>query len=1023
MTQAGGAKMVQTKNKLYEIGIAAFLHDIGKPFARDPKLLGFIPPNNLEALENTWKQAIETFNNKISSPLKHKAKFITDKITYNKHVFWGMILITALTNEPYATENTIINNPFEVNKNETIFWKQLNINPYMIKGSILLHHFGDKQTAKLFLEALNLTAETINNYLEIWSTVELIKQADHNSAAMDRRDRENKNALDLPKDYSLTIHNMLKIIGRPLQEIKELYTQHKLKQFPLTTLDASHISSEKQQVPSQLEPAENRIENTILKALNKHNLTKLIAGSPSDKIQSISNFYEQLQQLFKHFAKNNITSAEQFFSNLNILVKRYLYFTPADITEPIPVISLYEHLYSTALLAGLLYELKVNSSSTVGILTFDFSGIQKYIYNIKAKKYALKTIKARSFLVQIQLKSIKHYVLDTLNLPTFFEISDVAGKVILAIPNFETKQNTINSIIEKINNKLFKKYKANLSINVGIETIKGPNAQNELKNFYTDLIKAIRTSISNVKKSKRTPLVNVLFKEQEMPNPKKDKDLESNLDAKDNEYELSILSKDKFVLPYKIKANAKLCELCQKDIASRTIPNSKIQVCENCYEQVEIGGHLSRAVGILWYNNYLENSTDSTSKLNTTSSYKLLFHNIKFIEEYNSISPQKDAVQRNKANGLLILDFGLAKSSKSKQTTQTIYDYLQTSNWTEYTPIANYSARVKGQNKNKNKIKSFNGLSRIIKDHTFLAILKGDVDNLGHLFGTKLKELYELLVGKNDNQTYSLSYVRTLSFTVKLFFEIFLNTLVQELDTYNNTTGNNRHLSILYSGGDDFLIVGRWDKIVELTSLLDYFWKEYTNSNINTTFSASIYLFKPGTPFLTSVENADNILTKAKSYDESKNKLALQEYIFKAKTPLLTVLKNSKFADKDFADKYAQLYNNLNMKDSLNTEFLEKLSNALEEQNTNRTIYRAFEIINKIATLNTQKTETSKSKLTLAQLRAYLYYMAQRSSEKTQELLTYLFNHIKTNDKLTLNNYIATLVITLYLIRYNLLKE
>ena len=283
--------------------------------------------------------------------------------------------------------------------------------------------------------------------------------------------------------------------------------------------------------------------------------------------------------------------------------------------------------------------------------------------------------------------------------------------------------------------------------------------------------------------------------------------------------------------------------------------------------------------------------------------------------------------------------------------------------------------------------------------------------------------MYELLVGKNDNQTYSLSYVRTLSFSIKLFFEIFLNHLIKKLDTYRKEPGNTGHLSILYSGGDDFLIVGRWDKIIELVSLIDYFWKTYTANNPNTTFSASIYLFKPGTPFLTTVENADSILTKAKSYNAQKNKLALQNYIFNAKTPLLTVLKNSKFADEYFANKYMQFYTNLNMDNLLSTEFLEKLSNALKGQNTNRAIYRAFEIINKIAIIKDNEAEISQSKLTLAQLRAYIYYLAQRSNKKTRELLIYLFNQVNTSNELALNNYIASLLIALYLIRYNLLKE
>jgi len=145
-----------------------------------------------------------------------------------------------------------------------------------------------------------------------------------------------------------------------------------------------------------------------------------------------------------------------------------------------------------------------------------------------------------------------------------------------------------------------------------------------------------------------------------------------------------------------------------------------------------------------------------------------------------------------------------------------------------------------------------------------LGILKADVDNLGKIFAVGLKR--DECVNYN-----TISRQSTLSRMFDLFFAGYINDIVGE--KYPNCY-------ILYSGGDDLVIVGPWDIIIDLAQEINNEFKKYTDYNPDITLSVGTYFCKHNYPFFKAVQNAEICLKKAK--DSGKDSICLfNEFILK----------------------------------------------------------------------------------------------------------------------------------------------
>ena len=164
-----------------------------------------------------------------------------------------------------------------------------------------------------------------------------------------------------------------------------------------------------------------------------------------------------------------------------------------------------------------------------------------------------------------------------------------------------------------------------------------------------------------------------------------------------------------------------------------------------------------------------------------------------------------------------------------------------------------------------------------------IAVLKLDVDNLGQLF----------------IQTSDINQVMGLSRAMSLFFEAFVENLIfsnKELNVENKnlkTIDNWKDkITVIYAGGDDTFIVGRYDEVFEFSQLLRDTFRKYVG-NDGITFSAGVGMFNANFLILRTAEIAEEFLEGGKQTKE-KNKISFMGEVFSwEQFSTLIELKNS----------------------------------------------------------------------------------------------------------------------------------
>ena len=130
------------------------------------------------------------------------------------------------------------------------------------------------------------------------------------------------------------------------------------------------------------------------------------------------------------------------------------------VREELPDTSLYHHLKTTAAVAWCTYQYLVANGTcweredlraAIGkedeqrylLVGGDLSGIQNFIYTL-ASKGALKTVRGRSFYLELLIEAIVSRLLAALDLPRACVVYASGGGLYLLAPNTDTAKETIS---------------------------------------------------------------------------------------------------------------------------------------------------------------------------------------------------------------------------------------------------------------------------------------------------------------------------------------------------------------------------------------------------------------------------------------------------------------------------------------------------------------------------------------------------------------------------------------------------
>ena len=171
------------------------------------------------------------------------------------------------------------------------------------------------------------------------------------------------------------------------------------------------------------------------------------------------------------------------------------------------------------------------------------------------------------------------------------------------------------------------------------------------------------------------------------------------------------------------------------------------------------------------------------------------------------------------------------------------------------------------------KTADFESLADKSEGKKLIGCLRMDVDNLGVILSQRI-----------NSNLFSPLILSTLSKSFNLFFTIYMNLICKKkidnpllIPTENRA--KERLVSIIYSGGDDLVIIGAWNEICEISLDIRRNFKKYVKNNEDISISGGIFLAHPKFPLYQMISFSGKAEEIAKrNYSECTKEECYQNY-------------------------------------------------------------------------------------------------------------------------------------------------
>ena len=563
------------------------------------------------------------------------------------------------------------------------------------------------------------------------------------------------------------------------------------------------------------------------------------------------NLISEYENLFDNF--NEIVNSNNINIILNKLSTLFSYVPYyKDNKCGIGDISFYDKLKINTALSSCLYLLKENNSLDKSklmdndyypfvLLSGDISGIQKFIYTISSKG-ALKSLRARSFYLEIMIEHIADEILDNFNLTRANLLYTGGGHFYIILPNYNDIESRTNEIMSKLNRWFISNFSIDLYIAMGTKEFNFEN----LKEF-APVFKELSGNLSQIKQRRyvynndRDQLINLL-------KPKKNESNDGNREC--------------CICHTSLKPTKEI--IINKGTENETSLGYRCDICHNLYNAGKC--ILTEKLNMKIVNFYDINKINNNGiKHKIVGLPSLSYENVYlYFDKIKDIDIEGD--DKDTDNNLFEVIREYSKNNSS-DINQNVYlgDYNFNdnkllegiNNIEDYDKLLDFETLVKGTEYNKTI-----GINR-------LAVLRCDVDNLGNAFMNGFKGYADIL--------------RTSSFSrhLSLFFKYYINFICKgdiKFDNkklFNNLFYNKeKRVVIVYSGGDDVFLVGHWLDVINFTLDLRHAFRKYTDDKL--TFSAGIGFFHTKYPISKMASQTGELEELAKkNQDGKKDSVAL----------------------------------------------------------------------------------------------------------------------------------------------------
>jgi CRISPR-associated protein Csm1 len=548
----------------------------------------------------------------------------------------------------------------------------------------------------------------------------------------------------------------------------------------------------------ELDPLDGDVENcfpTQLELLNPKEGEKIV------------NAYGELWDSFREELEGITTQdAEGFLTALLSLLEKYTWCIPSS-TMDRPDISLFDHAKTTAAIAAALYSYHDQRGNLAAaslsvhddkeqkfrLLVGDLSGIQNYIFNIRNVGVGgtAKRLRARSFYLSTIADVASHALLQSFDLPLTNLVIASGGKFYLLLPNTEDAEETISRNEQSFSRWLIDNVNGEIALNIASVTC----CCKELLEFNR-----------------------VLKRANDALQIAKERSFSSCL------MEGGGWRTDAFMFTGReFGKDQKLCPSCEKFPGTEQ-KTEEVVLCRHCAEDEQLGGELSRAVGVQFFK-----GSKGRYKVFDGFSFSIARNQKEFstdaylVQQFNNweFGPTEVALRpRPFANHVPIFDESLCR-------------------YCEKAECAEQASAVAGSPK------YFTCLAEASRGKKAMGVFKADVDNLGLIF----------INGFRTEKEKCISRITTLSRLLETFFTGRLDYLL---------SSEFKDIYTVYAGGDDLLMLGPWEQVLRFSRRVREEFKQFTCGNPAFTLSAGVAVVKPRLPVYAAIGYADDLLESAK---------------------------------------------------------------------------------------------------------------------------------------------------------------
>ena len=568
-------------------------------------------------------------------------------------------------------------------------------------------------------------------------------------------------------------------------------------------------------------------EEEILPLVSKDSMPETLTPQYLD---SWVNFEREVNGIAK------IKDIRSHFSTLYYLLMKYASFIPSAVYRSEPSISLFDHLSTTCAIAESIY--RSEDGETLILIGGDIGSIQNFIYTVTSEN-ASRMLRGRSFFVQLVNIVASRYILDKLKLPDPCLIFCGGGNFTILAPYTKELKGTLKESIRDINLWLLEEVNGEVYMAVGYIEVR----KNELRDYG----KLLQKLWNKIEEAKLKPFMEAPYEKvfegtfEEAGRGKIRCKVCKKVFSKD---ELDVEGKPKYRVD-----DAEVCKLC-KDLEKigSSLPNTEYLVVISFKRELD-----EYELSQIAYEPYM-----------FAKELKIL---VELHPDTDTLTARFKALCKSHLKGELKRIQVIRLNSADFQA-EIFLKHLECELPLSFSfiPVANHVPRSDG-----GAILSFDDIVEKGGGAKYLAVLKMDVDNLGRI-----------LVEGFPEKKRTISRYATLSRLLSWFFEGYINQFIQDElkvtpeDDKEKVAGVKEKLYVVYSGGDDLFIVGRWDAVCEFAWRFERKFKRFVCGNPYITISAGLALVEPKYPVHRLWLLADKYVRQAKHGESAgKNKIAM----------------------------------------------------------------------------------------------------------------------------------------------------